>query len=122
MKTREEALDIVNKYVKSQGLIRHMLSVEAAMRFYAKKLNQPEELWAITGLLHDFDWEIHPSSETHPANGAPILRELGVEEEIVQAILRHGDDPIQAHRHVVEAVVCRKHRLGDGRLAQVVLH
>ncbi len=92
MKTRKEALEIVNKYVKSQGLIKHMLSVEAAMRFYAQKLNQPEEIWAITGLLHDFDWEIHPSSETHPADGAPILRELGVKEEIVQAILRHGDD------------------------------
>ena len=57
MKTREEALVIVNQYVKSQQLVKHMLSVEAAMRYYARKLNQPEDLWGITGILHDFDWE-----------------------------------------------------------------
>lgn len=91
MKTREEALDIVNQYVKSPQLVKHMLSVEAAMRFYARKINQPEDLWGITGILHDFDWEIHPTCQDHPLAGAPLLREMGVDEEIVQAILSHGD-------------------------------
>lgn len=87
---RNAALAIVREYVKNDNLINHMLSVEAAMRFYAEKLNQDVELWGITGLLHDFDWEIHPNLEEHPAAGAPILREKGVPEEIVLAILSHG--------------------------------
>lgn len=87
---RSEALLIVEEYVKNPGLINHMLSVEAAMRFYAEKLNQDVELWGITGLLHDFDWEIHPTLEEHPLAGAPILRQRGVPEDIIQAILSHG--------------------------------
>ncbi len=90
IKTRDEALSVVTDYVKNQHLVNHMLAVEVAMRFYARKLNQPEETWGITGLLHDFDWEIHPTAEEHPLAGAPILREKGVPEEIVQAILSHG--------------------------------
>lgn len=87
---REQALRIVNQYVKNQGLINHMFSVEAAMRFYAEIEKQDVDLWGITGLLHDFDWEIHPSASQHPIDGAPILRELQVPEEVVQAILSHG--------------------------------
>lgn len=87
---REHAWLIVQKYVKNQGLINHMLSVEAAMRFYAKKEAADVDLWGITGLLHDFDWEIHPTPEEHPLAGAPILQELQVPEEIVTAILSHG--------------------------------
>ncbi len=87
---RTEALAIVNEYVKNQGLVNHMLCVEAAMRFYAEKMNQDIDTWGITGLLHDFDWEIHPTLEEHPTAGAPILRERGVPEEIVIAILSHG--------------------------------
>jgi predicted hydrolase (HD superfamily) len=68
-----------------------MLAVEAAMVFYAKKFDQPIEVWSFTGLLHDFDWEIHPTKEGHPAEGAPILRARGVPEEIIRAILSHGD-------------------------------
>ena len=68
-----------------------MLSVEAAMRFYAEKMGEPEDIWGITGLLHDFDWEIHPTLEQHPQDGAPILRSRGVPEEIVLAILSHAD-------------------------------
>ena len=91
MIAREDALAIVREYVKNEALVRHMLSVEAAMRFYAKKFGEDEELWGITGLLHDFDWEIHPTLEDHPQSGAPILREKGVPEEIVQNILSHAD-------------------------------
>ncbi len=88
---RSQALSIVQEYVKSPNLINHMLAVEAAMRFYARKLGEDEELWGLTGLLHDFDWEIHPTLAEHPLAGAPILRERGVPEEIIQAILSHAD-------------------------------
>lgn len=88
---RSEALAIVQEYIKNENLVRHMLAVEAAMRFYARKYAEDEETWGITGLLHDFDWEIHPSLEQHPQAGAPILRERGVPEEIVRAILSHAD-------------------------------
>ncbi len=87
---RNTALNMVTEYVKSQSLVNHMLSVEAAMRFYAEKLGEDVEQWGLAGLLHDFDWEIHPTAEEHPALGAPILREKGVAEEIVRAILSHG--------------------------------
>jgi len=88
---RNTAFEIVNEFVSSQQLVKHMLAVESAMRFYARRLEQDEETWAITGLLHDFDWEIHPTAEEHPLEGAPILKGRGVPEEIVQAILCHGD-------------------------------
>lgn len=88
---RDEAIVIVRKYVKNENLVRHMLAVEAAMRFYAEKFGQDTETWGITGLLHDFDWEIHPSLEKHPQAGAPILRELGVPEEIIRGVLSHAD-------------------------------
>ena len=88
---RKNALAIVEQYVSNEKLIRHMLAVEAAMRFYAEKYDQDQELWGNTALLHDFDWEIHPTLDEHPQAGAPILRENGVPEEIVQAILSHAD-------------------------------
>lgn len=88
---RQDALAIVEQYVSNENLVKHMLAVEAAMRFYAEKFDQDQELWGVTGLLHDFDWEIHPTLEQHPQAGAPILRENGVPEEIVQAILSHAD-------------------------------
>lgn len=87
---RTDAMNLVEEYVKNQGLIRHMLAVEAAMRHYAEKYQQDVEMWGMTGLLHDFDWEIHPTLDQHPLAGAPILRERGVSEEIVRAILSHG--------------------------------
>lgn len=88
---RQEAWDILNEFVKNESLIRHMLAVEAAMRYYAEKFQQDVETWGITGLLHDFDWEIHPTLDQHPHQGAPILRARGVPEEIVRAILSHAD-------------------------------
>ena len=89
--TRDEALALVREFVKNEGLVRHMLSVEAAMRFYAEKFGEDVELWGLIGLLHDFDWEIHPTLEEHPQAGSAILRQRGVSEEIVQDILSHAD-------------------------------
>jgi putative nucleotidyltransferase with HDIG domain len=88
---RTEGLAIVREFVKNPGLINHMLSVEAAMRFYAQMYNQDVETWGLAGILHDFDWEIHPTLEEHPQAGAPILRERGVPEDIVLAVLSHAD-------------------------------
>jgi putative nucleotidyltransferase with HDIG domain len=88
---RTEALSIVRKYVENENLIRHMYAVEAAMRFYAEQFKEDVDKWGLTGLLHDFDWEIHPNLEQHPQQGAPILRQEGVPEEIVRAILSHAD-------------------------------
>ena len=88
---RSEALAIVRSYVQNENLIRHMLAVEAAMQDYALRLDQNPEIWGCSGLLHDFDWEIHPTLNHHPQDGAPILRQKGVPEEIIQAILSHAD-------------------------------
>jgi len=89
--TRDQALAIVREFVKNENLVRHMLAVEAAMAAYAKHYGEDEEKWRVAGLLHDFDWEIHPTLEGHPQDGAPILRERGVDEEIIRAIMSHAD-------------------------------
>ena len=89
--TRDEALALVREYVKNDNLVKHMLSVEAAMRFYAEKFGEDVEKWTITGLLHDFDWEIHPTIEGHPLAGEPILRQSGVPEDIIRAVMSHAD-------------------------------
>ena len=88
---RPEALLILHEFVTKESLINHMLAVESAVRFYAKKFNEDQELWGICGLLHDFDYEIHPDLDSHPIGGAILLRERKVPEEIIQAILSHGD-------------------------------
>jgi putative nucleotidyltransferase with HDIG domain len=90
--TRDEVLAIVHQYIKNENLFKHMLSVEAAMRFYAEKYGEDADLWGNTGLLHDFDWEVHPTAEQHPKDGAPILRECGVPEGMIRAILSHGNN------------------------------
>jgi putative nucleotidyltransferase with HDIG domain len=89
--TRDEALSLVREYVKNENLIKHMLSVEAAMRFYAEKFGEDVDKWSLVGLLHDFDWEIHPTLETHPQAGEPILRQRGVPDDVIRAILSHAD-------------------------------
>lgn len=99
---REEGLELVREYVKNNGLVNHMLCVEAAMRFYAQKNGQDIEVWGLTGLLHDFDWEIHPTLEEHPSAGVPILRAKGVSEEIIRAILAHGVDTGFARESLME--------------------
>jgi putative nucleotidyltransferase with HDIG domain len=88
---RDQALTIVHEYVKNQNLRRHMIAVEAAMRAYAKFFGEDPDEWGLVGLLHDFDWEIHPSLESHPQDGAPILRERGVPEHVIRCILSHAD-------------------------------
>jgi len=99
---RENALGIVREYVKNENLIRHMLAVEAAMRYYAKEYDQDVETWGIAGLLHDFDWEIHPTLEGHPQDGVPILRQRGVPEEICRAVLSHADHTGVPRRSLME--------------------
>ncbi len=81
----------MQEHVKNQGLQRHMLAVEAAMQDYAVRFGEDPHGWGLAGLLHDFDWEIHPTLEHHPLKGAPILRQRGVPEEIVECILSHAD-------------------------------
>lgn len=88
---RGEALNIVNEFIENQNLVRHMLAVESAMRYYAQKFDEDQELWGLTGLLHDFDWEIHPTLDEHPQAGEPLLRERGVPDVIIQAIQSHAD-------------------------------
>ncbi len=88
--TREEALAIVREFVKNENLVKHMLAVESAMAAYAKKYGEDEEKWRVTGLLHDFDWEIHPTLEGHPQKGSEILRQKGVDEEVIRAIMSHA--------------------------------
>jgi len=87
-----EALAIVHEFVKNENLVNHMLSVAAAMRFYAEKFGEDADQWEVVGLLHDFDWEIHPTLDEHPSAGVPILRERNVPEEIIRAILSHAEE------------------------------
>ncbi|MGH2387162.1 MAG: HDIG domain-containing metalloprotein [Chloroflexota bacterium] len=89
--TRAEGLALVREYIKNEGLVRHCLAVEAAMRAYAPRYEGDIEEWGLTGLLHDFDWEIHPTAEQHPHHGSPILRERGVPEPIIHCILTHAE-------------------------------
>jgi len=88
--TREEAWELVKETTQNENLRKHMLAVEAAMRAYARHFGEDEMLWGIVGLLHDFDYEQHPTLDDHPRLGAPILRERGWPEDIIRAILSHG--------------------------------
>ena len=89
--TREQAWETLTEYTKSEALLRHALAVEASTAFYARRFGEDEETWRVTALLHDFDYEIHPTLDQHPQNGAAILRELGYPEEIVEAVLSHAE-------------------------------
>jgi putative nucleotidyltransferase with HDIG domain len=88
--TRERAWETLSRYTKSEALLRHALAVEAAVGAYARRFGEDEELWRVTALLHDFDYEIHPTLEKHPQDGAPILREEGYPEEVVEGVLSHA--------------------------------
>ncbi len=89
--TRHQAWETLTRYTKSESLVRHALAVEASTRWYARRLGEDEELWGVTALLHDFDYEIHPTLDKHPQDGAPILREEGYPEEVIEAILSHAE-------------------------------
>ena len=88
---RAEALQLLKEHTKTPNLIKHGLAVEAAMRWYAQHKNEDEELWSITGLLHDFDYEMYPNAPDHPLKGAQILRTHGYPDEVIEAILGHAD-------------------------------
>jgi putative nucleotidyltransferase with HDIG domain len=89
--TRDEAWSLLNEFTQSESLLKHALAVEAAMRHYAAHFGEDVERWGITGLLHDFDYERWPDPPAHTREGAQILRERGLEEEIIGAILSHAD-------------------------------
>lgn len=91
MITREQALAILHEFVQSASLRKHALQVEACVAAYARSYGQDEEKWSVTALLHDFDFEIHPTLDKHPMQGSPILEARGVPEDIRRAILSHAD-------------------------------
>jgi putative nucleotidyltransferase with HDIG domain len=89
MASRDEAWQLVVEFVQDSGLRRHMLAVAASMRYYATRLGADADYWETVGLLHDFDWEIHPDLNQHPMKGADILRQRGWDEEVIRTILSH---------------------------------
>ncbi len=91
MMNRNSTLEFLGRHVQTDVLMKHLLTVEASMRGYAREYGEDEERWAIAGLLHDFDWEICPTPESHPTYGAEILREAGYPEDIIRAVLTHGE-------------------------------
>ena len=89
--TREQAWDTLTRYTKSESLLRHALAVEASVGFYARLFGENEEFWRSAALLHDFDYEIHPTLDKHPQDGAAILREQGYPEELIETVLSHAE-------------------------------
>ena len=89
--TRERAWETLTRYTQSEALRRHALAVEASVAAYARKLGEDEERWRVVALLHDFDYEIHPTLDEHPQDGAPILRDEGYPDEVIEAILSHAN-------------------------------
>jgi len=89
--TRENAWATLTRYTTSESLLRHALAVEASVRHYARLGGEDVEFWGCTALLHDFDYEIHPTLDEHPQDGAPILREEGYPEELIRAVLSHAE-------------------------------
>ena len=91
MPTRDDAWSLLCEYTESDSLRKHALAVEAVMRSYAKRLGEDEDKWGMTGLLHDFDYEMYPEAPDHPVKGSEILRERGYSEELRRAILGHAN-------------------------------
>jgi putative nucleotidyltransferase with HDIG domain len=90
-KTRADAWTTLTSYTKSEALLRHALAVEASTASYASRFGGDEEVWRVAALLHDFDYEIHPTLDKHPQDGAPILRDEGYSDEVIDAILSHAN-------------------------------
>ncbi len=89
--TRDRAWETLTRYTKSEALRRHALAVEASMAWYARHFGEDEEGWRVVALLHDFDYELHPTLDEHPQDGAPILRDEGYPEDVVEAVLSHAE-------------------------------
>ncbi|MCP5516800.1 MAG: HDIG domain-containing protein [Verrucomicrobiales bacterium] len=89
--TREQAFQLLREFTQSESLIKHALSVEAAMRHYAPRFDGDPEQWGLVGLIHDFDYERWPDPPDHTRAGAKLLRDRGVDEEVVGAILSHAE-------------------------------
>ena len=89
--TRDTAWATLTRYTTSEALLRHALAVEASVRFYARRDGEDEEFWGAAALLHDFDYEMHPTLDEHPQDGAPILREEGYPEELIETVLSHAE-------------------------------
>jgi putative nucleotidyltransferase with HDIG domain len=89
--TRDRAWETLTEHTKSEPLRRHALAVEASVAAYARKFGEDEEFWRATALLHDFDYEIHPTLDKHPQDGAQILRDAGYPEELIEAVLSHAE-------------------------------
>ncbi len=89
--TREQAWETLTRYTKSEALLRHALAVEASTASYAQRFGGDEQLWRVTALLHDFDYEVHPTLDKHPQDGAPILREEGYPDVVIEAVLSHAE-------------------------------
>jgi putative nucleotidyltransferase with HDIG domain len=91
-RTRADGLALLDQWITSTSLKRHCLSVEAAMRAYAERWGEDQEAWGMVGLVHDFDYERHPTLDRHPLEGAPVLREHGFPEWLVEDVLSHGEE------------------------------
>ena len=89
--TRDRAWETLTKHTQSEALRRHALAVEASMGWYARHFGEDEELWRVVALLHDFDYEIHPTLDQHPQDGAPILRQEGYPDEVIESVLSHAE-------------------------------
>jgi putative nucleotidyltransferase with HDIG domain len=89
--TRDRAWDTLTRYTKSESLLRHALAVEASVRWYARHDGEDEGAWGSAALLHDFDYEIHPTLDKHPQDGAAILRDEGYPEWLVETVLSHAE-------------------------------
>jgi putative nucleotidyltransferase with HDIG domain len=90
-RSRKQAWETLTRYTKSEALLRHALAVEASTAWYARHFGADEGLWRVTALLHDFDYEIHPTLDEHPQDGAPILRAEGYPEEVIEGVLSHAN-------------------------------
>ncbi len=89
--TREQAWQTLTRYTKSEALLRHARAVEASTAWYACRFGEDEQRWRVVALLHDFDYEIHPTLDEHPQDGAPILRDEGYPEDVIDAVLSHAE-------------------------------
>ena len=89
--TREQAWETLTLHTKTEALLRHALAVEAAMGWYAEHFGEDDERWRVVALLHDFDYEMHPTLDKHPQDGAPILRQEGYPEDVIEAVLSHAE-------------------------------